>query len=193
MPGQINIHSAFGKIIYDLSKRLDVINIVEVGTWNGEGSTQCILRAIDNSKRFYTIESNTEWYNKAIISNKKYIEMSNVFFLLGSIVNRNELYTDDLSHQEQDWLRQDIDNYSNVSNVYNKLPENIDFLLLDGGEFSTRAEFLKLKNKSKIIALDDCNCRKNKLNIKDLKEDNSFSLLCENLNERHGWAVFEKL
>lgn len=101
MPGQINIHSAFGKIIYDLSKRLDVINIVEVGTWNGEGSTQCILRAIDNSKRFYTIESK--------------------------------------------------------------------------------------------IALDDCNCRKNKLNIKDLKEDNSFSLLCENLNERHGWAVFEKL
>ena len=29
--------------------------------------------------------------------------------------------------------------------------------------------------------------------IYDLKEDNSFSLLCENLNERHGWAVFEKL
>ena len=193
MPGQIDIQSAFGKIIYDLSKRLDIINIVEIGTWNGEGSTQCILKAVDNSKNFYTIESSTEWYNKAIIFNKNYTEMSNVYFLLGSIVNQDELYTDNLSHQEQDWLRQDIDNYSNVSDVYNKLPENIDFLLLDGGEFSTRAEFLKLKSRSKIIALDDCNCRKNKLNIKDLKEDNNFTLLYENLKDRHGWAVFERL
>jgi len=193
MPGQINIQSAFGKIIYDLCKKSDIINIVEIGTWNGEGSTQCILNAIDNSKMFYTIESDIKQHSKAIVFNKKYTKMSNVFFLLGCIINQDELYTDNISTQERDWLRYDIDNYSNVSNVYNKLPKNIDFLLLDGGEFSTRAEFLKLKNKSKIIALDDCNCRKNELNIKDLKEDNSFSLLYENLNERHGWAVFKRL
>jgi len=193
MSGQINIESALGKIIYDLSKRLDVINIVEIGTWNGEGSTQCILNAIDNSKKFYTIESNSEWYNKAIVFNKKYTEMSNVFFLLGRIVDCDELYTDSISSQEKNWLKQDIDNYRNISNVYNKLPANIDFLLLDGGEFSTRAEFLKLKNKSKIIALDDCNCTKNKLNMKDLKKDNSFRLLHENLKDRNGWAIFEKL
>ena len=35
--------------------------------------------------------------------------------------------------------------------------------------------------------------RKNKLNIKDLKEDNNFTLLYENLKDRHGWAVFERL
>ena len=30
-------------------------------------------------------------------------------------------------------------------------------------------------------------------NIKDLKEDNNFTLLYENLKDRHGWAVFERL
>lgn len=39
----------------------------------------------------------------------------------------------------------------------------------------------------------DLSKRLDVINTKDLKEDNSFSLLCENLNERHGWAVFEKL
>jgi hypothetical protein len=193
MPGQINIQSHFGKMIYNFIKRLDIINIVEIGTWNGEGSTQCILNALNNRKKFYTIESDPEMYNKAVFFNKKYKEMSNVFFLLGSIVNCKELYTDNLSYEEKNWLEKDKSNYLNTSNVYNKLPKNIDFLLLDGGEFSTRSEFLKLKDKSKIIALDDCNCRKNKLNIKDLKKDDSFALLHENLKDRNGWAIFEKL
>ena len=42
MAGQINRGTELGEMIYNLAQDTQYKNYVEIGTWNGEGSTQCL-------------------------------------------------------------------------------------------------------------------------------------------------------
>jgi predicted O-methyltransferase YrrM len=67
--GQINMNSVFGNEIYKLCKRDNIRNIFEVGTWNGEGSTICVMNAIIekyNNSILYSIEADSIQYSKAV-------------------------------------------------------------------------------------------------------------------------------
>ena len=57
--GQINIDQDFGKIIYDLSSDSRNKTFVDIGTWNGLGSTRCFIEAmkLNNDSTLYTIEN----------------------------------------------------------------------------------------------------------------------------------------
>ena len=48
--GQINLGTERGQIIKDLASMPTVRTIVEIGTWNGYGSTQCVLEGIKDKK-----------------------------------------------------------------------------------------------------------------------------------------------
>ena len=71
MAGQINRGSFLGETVYRLSSKREFKTFVEVGTWNGEGSTKCFMDALlyrcDDSI-LYTVEANIEFYEQA----KKY-------------------------------------------------------------------------------------------------------------------------
>ena len=71
------------------------------------------------------------------------------------------------------------------------LPDIFDVLLLDGGEFTTYYEFQILKNKCKIIMLDDTNTNKCKLIVNEIKQNNQWSILKES-NERNGYLIAQK-
>ena len=72
----------------------------------------------------------------------------------------------------------------------NEIPQIFDVLLLDGGEFTTWYEYQKLKNKCKIIILDDTNVPKCKKIIHDLKSQPNKWKLIFNSDERNGCAAF---
>ena len=98
-----------------------------------------------------------------------------------------------LTYQEQGWFNEDISNLIATPNVINFIPEEIDFLLLDGGEFSTYPEWLKLKDRSKIIALDDTNttkCKKIKQQILSGKHP-SYEIIIDS-NDRNGFMFLRK-
>ena len=48
MLGQINLDTLAGKAILQISSRPDILSIVEIGTWNGAGSTRCVLHGIQD-------------------------------------------------------------------------------------------------------------------------------------------------
>lgn len=48
--GQILNNDLLGQIIYNLTKREDINNIFEIGTWYGLGSTKCVIDGIIDSK-----------------------------------------------------------------------------------------------------------------------------------------------
>jgi len=169
MQGQINIGSVTGDLIYDLCKISDIINIVEIGTWNGQGSTYCIYKSIiDSTKTDYkviSVEVDLAYYNKAKALYNAF-NISNFFLLYGRVVEISDVQTnlniiDDKFFkeyprvQQKVWLDQDIINMTKADNVVNLLPSTIDLLILDGGEFSTYADFSTLKNRTKIFILDD--------------------------------------
>jgi len=73
------------------------------------------------------------------------------------------------------------------------MPDKIDLLLLDGGEFSTLSEFNKLYSRSKYILLDDTNTTKCNKVSKILIEDNNFELIFdEQTDDRNGFMAFRR-
>jgi hypothetical protein len=208
MSGQVNRDTKFGEYIYNLSLRKDVNNIVEIGTWNGQGSTKCVMDALltrfDDS-RVYSLEASekmfsmaTEYWNQSLINYQDFIK-EKLVLIHGTIIDEESLMTLQQLKQYQnydsrweEWLAQDIDNMKTCSNVLSKIPQEIDFLILDGGEFSTLAEFNVLKDRSRIIACDDTMVLKCSEIRRILLEEPNYACLIDEPYERNGFCIFEK-
>lgn len=205
MIGQINKGSQLGDIIYDMCKQDDIKTIVEIGTWNGMGTTKCIYDSIiENNKMdysVYSLESNSIFYNQAICNLPK-IENFNI--ILGRIVEVGELINIDecddkffqpISHKEivKGWLVDDLRNYEDVKNVLDQMPDKIDLLILDGGEFSSLAEFNKLKDRSTYFILDDTLLIKNNEVANIMRNDSNYDILNDNTSDRNGFLISKKI
>jgi hypothetical protein len=205
-PGQINRGSSLGEIIYNLCLQEDVKTIVEIGTWNGMGSTKCIYDAITSKKGeylVYSLECNEEFYQKCLENYKNLPKLDNFNFILGTIVDPEEnidpLYNFDdkffniySRETQKSWRNEDVENCKNVKNVIDIIPEKIDLLILDGGEFSGISEFNKLKDRSIYFILDDTNVIKNYEVANLIRNNNEFKVLHDS-NERNGYLVAKKL
>ena len=72
------------------------------------------------------------------------------------------------------------------------LPDFFDVILLDGGEFTTWYEYNIIKDKCKILILDDTNTNKCKKIVEDIKNNKQWKILIES-NERNGFIICEKI
>jgi hypothetical protein len=184
MEGQLNRNTNAGQWIYEISKYSDVKNIVDIGTWNGKGSTKCIYDAIiDSNKKGYkvfTIECARNMYEEAKINLS--IPLNNFNFLYGSLVSIEELNSIDEEYKKSPWFQEDIRNIKQANNnVFNQMPETIDFLIIDGGEFSGEIEFKKLYERSKYIFLHDTNSKNKKNREFILNNSEKFKILCDDV------------
>lgn len=205
MAGQINRGSSAGELIYQLSKDENNMVFVELGTWNGEGSTKCFMDAlcerIDDCV-LYSMESHPfhykeaeDFWNPQLIPYKK----TKLILMLGRIIEVSEMATVDqvlmspkpLTHKEwKNWHKNYVENYANVNNIYGDLPNFIDVLLLDGGDFSSYAGWKKLENRTKIVLLDDINVFKNYRVNQELALSSDWKLLADYSNERNGFMAY---
>lgn len=197
--GQINPDSDFGKVIFDLAKNSENLIFVDIGTWNGLGSTKCFIEAMvfNKSSKLYTIENNTEKIDFAKQSWKSFIKENGLYveFINGTLVSNTSIdnwLSDnnvELSKTEQYWLEIDKTNSTNLIILD---VNNIDILLIDGSEYSGFLELMLLKDISKYILLDDVNSLKNKMSRDYLLQSEDFLLVEENLLSRGGYSVFRK-
>jgi len=205
MRGQINIGSTLGNFIYNACKLSNIVNIVEIGTWNGQGSTYCIYKAImDSSKTNYNVfslEIDLSKYSEAKLLYDAF-NIPNFYLVYGRIVEINEIFSNleevedkffkeySLA-QQKEWLQKDMLNMSNVENILYLLPKQVDLLILDGGEYSTYAEFHKLKDRVGIFVLDDSNNIKGyKIKQEVHKDHTKYTILIDEPTERNGIIVF---
>lgn len=210
MSGQIGRDSDFGKKIYELCKLEHVNTIVEIGTWNGQGSTKCVMDAliekITEKTEFYSLEANKEMYEKAkiywdnFLSLRNFIIKEKIILLHGKIIEKNDLMSIeelkklvDYDSRWDIWLEEDKKSLDSCKNVLKQIPEKIDLLILDGGEFSTLAEFKILGKRSKYIACDDTRMLKCREIRNILLKDEQHVCLVDNQNERNGFSIFKKL
>ena len=204
--GQINRGSLLGEVIYNLCLQNDIKNIVEIGSWNGMGSTKCIYDAISEKKSeylVYSLESNEEFYNICKENYKNLPKFSNFNIVLGTIIspdenmdpmyNYDEIFFNQYSRDTQkSWYMEDLKNCENVPNILDKIPNQIDLLILDGGEFSSLAEFNKLKDRTKYFILDDVNTIKNNKVARLMREDKTYQIIHDS-NDRNGFLVSKRL
>lgn len=193
--GQINMNSTFGKEIFNICKSDDLRNIFEVGTWNGQGSTCCVMNAIIKKENsiLYSLEGDNNMYNKA----KQYwsnYKTNNKLTLLNGVIhkeivdyqNNNELFVKEWYDGEYNVLK--TSNIIDINNI-----TNIDLIILDGGEYTTQGDFnILIKKNPKYIALDDTNVYKCKEIRKFLLNSKEWNLYKESTTERNGWSIFQK-
>jgi len=199
--GQITPNNLVGQTLIKYVKEEHLKNIVEIGTWNGLGSTRCFLLGLErnNTTNFFTLETNKE---KLEIAKKNLLSLTseNCNFLWGSILrisdiqNTEQIFPELVRNSEfRRWHNLDIQNINLSPNVLDKIPLIIDFLLLDGGEFTTYYEFLILFPRcTKFIALDDVNVSKCR-EIRRILKSNSNWKEVHYINERNGFSLFQLL
>jgi len=209
MQGQINLNTNLGIAIYNLIKDYDIKNILEIGTWNGYGSTMCIIRSlIDNAKNcnFISVEANHSQFMLASSNLKNYQEY--VKLLYGRITSLKDLvsledYDSSFFLQyskaiQEQWYQVDVEQHHNSPYIYDEIismtNNNIDLLILDGGEYCTYGEFSKLKNISNFIILDDTNTIKNYKAAEEIRScKNIFKIIEDNQYDRNGYMICQRV
>ena len=193
--GQITTESAIGKWIAILASDSAVKSIVEIGAWHGGGSTAIIAQTISNrlgdGVRAWCLEAHRQ---RAAEAASRHAHRRNLSVVWGVVVAPNELDSTDLSCEERVWFNEDIEWITQAPNVTSELPEEIDLLVLDGGEFSTYAEFQVLHDRlTGWLLLDDIRTRKCARLFRELSSDawGDFDLIWQS-DERNGTAVFRR-
>jgi len=192
MSGQINRGSQLGELIFNFVKNKDYKKFLEIGTWNGQGSTKCFIDALlerDDDYSFTSIEADIGFYDQAVNFHKNNLS-SKIKIIHGTIINDSDLIEPN-SNEEKKWLHNDLKNYKNCQNIWEDIQTQFDVVLLDGGEFSTYQEFLKLKDSTKVFILDDTKMTKTRKVSKHLNDDPSWALNCSS-KDRNGFAIFTK-
>ena len=210
MVGQINRGTTTGEFIFNLCLKSEVQTIVEIGTWNGLGSTKCVadalLQRFDESKMF-SLEANKKMYDLAkshwdltLLSYNSFMK-EKINLLYGRIIEKEDLipleelrtYPSYIPDWEN-WYQQDIASIELSENVLNTIPLSIDLLLLDGGEFSTLSEFNKLKDRANYILCDDTRTTKCTKIVEELKKNNKFEIIFDNQEDgRNGFTAFRRI
>jgi len=173
---------------------------LEIGTWNGLGSTRAFINGLkerNDDYIFYSLECNKE---KCMDAAKLYEDYKNVHILNEVIWNEEpedfyKIFPQcQLNPIYKHWHEVDMENMKkcNIFLERKDLPEIFDVILLDGGEFTTYHEFQKLKNRCKYLMLDDINVEKCKLIVKEITTDPSWRIL-KKRNVRNGYLIAEKI
>jgi len=187
--GQLSENTPEGKALFDFIKSNKIKSILEIGTWNGMGSTMTIVKALEESSQnpnFISIETDKLAYKNAV-KNHRYSNPK-VHIQLGRIIEVDELpKLEEIDFESfgfvpenKEWYIQDLRRYKKTKNIINELPKNFDFILFDGGEFCTFSEFKKLWHKTKFFALDDTKTYKQFEVLKFINQNNNnFQLITE--------------
>lgn len=196
--GQLSSASSLGRWLFHLCREPDVQSILEVGTWNGLGSTRLISRALqlrEDSVNAVSLEINRSRHMEAL---ENLGASSKVKLLWGSLVQESEFDTSGLSEVELGWLDEDLEalrggTYGPAPLLKEDIPKKLDLVFLDGGEFSSYAEFKALESSlQKWLLLDDTFVRKNRAVEQELERSELFARVASG-KDRNGWSVWLKI
>lgn len=195
--GQI-CNDSFASEIEKYASNPNYKTFLEVGTWNGLGSTKAFSDGL--SKRdnyvFYSLECNSD---KCVQASNLYKDNPNIKILNEVIWNKEpdnffEIFPQCKTNpMYEHWHKVDMINMNKCNLFLDRtdIPSMFDVILLDGGEFTTYHEFQILKNKCKILMLDDIECDKCKYIVQELLSDPSWKIVKQD-NIRNGYVIAER-
>lgn len=169
---------------------------LEVGTWNGLGSTKVFIDSLHgrNDIKFYSLECNKDKsdYASNIHHNLPNIHILNEVLVDVTMDDVVQVFPEITNNTEmRRWTEIDIEN-SHTCKIFN-FQDDFDVILLDGGEFTTYHEFKRIEDHCKYLLLDDINTNKCKKIVKEIKSNpTKWNVLEENTRDRNGFIVCVK-
>ena len=115
--GQIQYDDPMGQVIAAYAKDTRYSKYLEIGTWNGGGSTYCFMKGFEEREKkhlfnFTSLEINEQMYSEA---KEKYKNIDYINLFLGRILTDNEVpdintILETFESVNIEWLRNDINN-----------------------------------------------------------------------------------
>jgi len=190
--GQILSHDSLAMWLRAIAIDPDVLQIVEIGAWEGKGSTRVFAEAVSTRPETepVSIVSLEAAKERAIRAQKRNRKFRFVQIIWGSIVSEQDLDHQGLSESENLWITEDINALKNCPQVLDLIPDSIDALFLDGGEFSTRKEYdLLFERVTKWLILDDTASRKCASIAKDIRAGKTPFIVVVDSQQRNGFMI----
>lgn len=207
MGGQINSSTGFGAFLLDFARgRTDLTTFVEIGTWDGEGSTRMIANGLSarpvGSPTPVLWSFETDAWMHSTVSEKwakdgpENVETHFVHGRLGEDIVPLGLVRSLPGFKQEmlQWWMGEKRNLMNSPIAQDRLPPHVDFVLLDGGEFTTRDDWNFVKTLTpRVVSLDDVNTFKCADIVAELESQPDMWKKLGEGGERNGWAVFERI
>lgn len=211
MPGQMGLSGRIGATLNDLARRPEVEKALEIGTYNGEGSTYCIADGLSRSTgRLCSIEADRQLYEHAqafFTGTGLPVELHYGLTLALEDYAPYEHFVPAIEQTSyevvapgthREWYEHELElaRSAERTNVLDDLLSRdhwYDMVLLDGGEYSAEAEFHRLEpHVRNYVVLDDTNPRrsiKNAANREWLLWSPDWDVVIDEPDDRCGWCV----
>jgi hypothetical protein len=190
--GQIKLYQPLGQWIASVASNTLFTRFLEVGSWNGRGSTICFAAGFEKRNTpclLKSFEINVERANesKAVWNGR----MSSIEIIHGRILSTLPDVKSIHSNIVESWQADDERSFldSPFIDVSDFKPEVV---LLDGGEYITYFEYKLLEPTTHVFLLDDANAEKCRRVCEELTANPKWKLV-DRGDDRNGWAVFQRV
>ena len=202
-------------LIEGITSSANIKNILEIGSSSGGGSTEAFVKGIQKNphkpslycmevsqvrfnqlQQTYAYTDFVKCYNLSSIAVEDFPKKEDVIaFYNNNVTGLNNYPLEEVLR----WLEQDIDyivssgvSENGIAQIKreNKI-DYFDLVLIDGSEFTGKAEFAEIYG-AKVIILDDANSFKNYESHQRLLNDDNYVLVCQNLTLRNGYSIFKQ-
>ncbi|KAG2381375.1 hypothetical protein C9374_006364 [Naegleria lovaniensis] len=197
--GQVTMKTSFGKALYKLAKQDDVRTVLEIGTWFGGGSTQCIAKGLQESgedKLLYTIELYEPAWQYA---RKKFAHLPVRFILGGTVPTEKYLKPEEIPNHEEHfrlYYQRDIElSKKSIPWLHPLcLAFQFDAVLIDGNEYTGWAEYetIDAECKPKYLMLHDVGTLKTEKIEKTIKAGGTVWQLMEEGMDGAKWQIYKR-
>lgn len=194
--GQIQLGQEFGKWISKYATDERFSRYVEIGTWNGRGSTCCFYDGFTKRSSPYTLQSYEISKARVKEASALWNEVAEIQIVHGRVLQNHECPTYEsvkglFPNVNIDWHREDVQHFWSCPYVPMNQPEVV---LLDGAEYLTWFEFETMKTMPsiRVFMLDDVYTDKCPRIFAYLQDHPEWKLVVKG-EDRNGWAVFEKI
>jgi len=204
---EITSHDAFGRAMEKCIRVYAIQRILEIGAFDGDGSTQVLARALaseegekilvsleEKPERFQNLVANTAGYNfvrPVRASSIGYSSLTARDFetdVWGSSFNGLQYPKE----QVRGWHAEDLASISQVARGFlEDSAEAWDAVLIDGGEFFGWDEFRLLRSRTRCFFLDDAFQAFKTFRVRmELSNDPDWRLVWSDARLRNGAAIF---
>jgi hypothetical protein len=214
MAGQINRGWPMGDALYQIASKPEVRNVLEIGTWRGDGSTAVLAQALaETGGKLWTLEAKeqphrhacelyrdsglpVELLHGASIDPAKYPPFSHYWPRIETTSQERlepgsyrDMYNDEIVSA---WA---APRHGLLSRLIREVG-SFDLVLLDGGEFASGLEFELLEpHIAGYVFMDDTNherCIKNALPRQQVVQSSGWRVVADELGQRYGWLAAKR-
>ena len=193
--GQIRVNSPFGEWITKYAADPKFSRYLEIGTWNGQGSTCCFYEGFKNRTDTFALQSYEIVKDRVDEATKIWKFYPQIQIIHGRMLKNSQCPTWDQVQRihpsiNVEWHTEDVKHFWSCNYVPMDDPQVI---LLDGAEYLTWFEFEQMitTTNATVYLLDDTQTSKCPKILEWFANHPEWKRIAGSETERNGWAVYE--